>query len=880
MGNAMGSGDDEDWADERGYMPNVGDELDVRIDGRWVRARIIGVPSETRVQLGLALRGKLVKVSRDLVADLEDLDPPGRHTPGQQAPVLVKRDQADGQGGRGSRASDAGSGHAISQSSSGRSSAGSTGSGGSTGTRKKKGFLSRMSLGFNKKKKKDGDAEGGEASTETDGGSTGADRVGSHRGGGGDGPRRGGGGGGGDESDGEADAIRMVAEAEAAAARNGVPADAGEAAAIAAVAAAEAAEAAEAARTSAGGGGGGSALGGAHGGYGGYSAPIPATVGGTPVYDGTDEPLQLFVDGRLYNVTDSIDVKDIFPHKRSKEMMYHWREATVVAVRPPSSVKVHFDGWPAKYDTWIDAQREPSRLAPHRTHSGPGAKSYRLTDPWYAARNAAATSASAGAPSPVSVTRQSGGHYSTGDFVDVNVGEHWFPAQVLHVARSPAGKVTDVEVQYQENSVTEWISLRTGRIAPFGTETTKKHHNYTVGMYVDVKDFFNHRVTGERTYKWRGCEVLEVSGRNIYVHYEGWSHRFDEWIDVVKEPDRVRALGSMTVGETEAEREVKDQESAFRVAMSSAGLPLTDMDADGNCLFRSVAHQIYGDPGRYDSVRQAVCDYMESNRSMFEHAVAGDFDVYLSRMRLDKEWGGHPEQLAIEELYDRPMEIYSRETWAKSNSLAPLKLHFDGELPIEELGDVTPLRLSYHGGSHFNSVSGPGEQPPLGTRASCVIRDARERIMKEAGARALTERSRTASFAITDERKEQPPGDDGERAGAGGHADDHGDSKEAGIAEEDDGAEGTTSPTVHTFSGDDVPVVPAETPHGEGRGVDTVPVATVQSIEGSGVSPPPYEEVIGVDEDCGGGATADAGFPVDFSAATADAPRAPEAYTT
>lgn len=30
--------------------------------------------------------------------------------------------------------------------------------------------------------------------------------------------------------------------------------------------------------------------------------------------------------------------------------------------------------------------------------------------------------------------------------------------------------------------------------------------------------------------------------------------------------------------------------------------------SDGNCLFRSVAHQVYGDPNQHKIVRAKVCD--------------------------------------------------------------------------------------------------------------------------------------------------------------------------------------------------------------------------------------------------------------------------------
>lgn len=265
--------------------------------------------------------------------------------------------------------------------------------------------------------------------------------------------------------------------------------------------------------------------------------------------------------------------------------------------------------------------------------------------------------------------------------------------------------------------------------------------------------------TGKRTFCWRQCEILDVDTTRVYIHYVGWSHRYDEWVDLVAEPDRVRPLGEMTVEETEEERRVKEQEELFRAVMESNALRIHNVDADGNCLFRAVAHQVYGDAERYDAVRQRVCDYMEANRATFAPATDGDFTVYISRMRQDKEWGGHPEQLAIEEVFDRPMEIYSREQFTSSaeGTLEPLKLHFEGGLPAAALKGVAPLRLSYHGGSHFNSVIGPGDAPPLGTRDTTVIRSHRLHIQSRGSLQGL--RARGGSF-VMEERKTPSAGDE------------------------------------------------------------------------------------------------------------------------
>jgi hypothetical protein len=87
------------------------------------------------------------------------------------------------------------------------------------------------------------------------------------------------------------------------------------------------------------------------------------------------------------------------------------------------------------------------------------------------------------------------------------------------------------------------------------------------------------------------------------------------------------------------------------------------------------------------------------------------------------------------ELYDRPILIFNSEDYIARGSLEPRGIHFSGELPDEVLDHVTPIRLSYHGHSHYNSVvpttpQRPGENeeatdavvPPLLPRGTNLIR--------------------------------------------------------------------------------------------------------------------------------------------------------------
>lgn len=69
------------------------------------------------------------------------------------------------------------------------------------------------------------------------------------------------------------------------------------------------------------------------------------------------------------------------------------------------------------------------------------------------------------------------------------------------------------------------------------------------------------------------------------------------------------------------------------------------MEADGNCFFRALADQRYGDESRHAEVRRRVVARVEARREAFAPFVEDDetFDEYVERMARDGEWAGHLE---------------------------------------------------------------------------------------------------------------------------------------------------------------------------------------------------------------------------------------------
>jgi hypothetical protein len=145
--------------------------------------------------------------------------------------------------------------------------------------------------------------------------------------------------------------------------------------------------------------------------------------------------------------------------------------------------------------------------------------------------------------------------------------------------------------------------------------------------------------------------------------------------------------------------EYVELERRFEERLRARGLHIRRMLDDGNCLFRSVSDRVYGDAEMHDVVRRLCLDHMEKERDHFSQYVTEDFDAYLRRKRRDRVFGNHLEIQAISEIYNRPVHVFD----VRGDTEAPMNTF---TAPSEgEAG--APLRLSYHGRSHYNVIIDP-----------------------------------------------------------------------------------------------------------------------------------------------------------------------------
>ena len=141
--------------------------------------------------------------------------------------------------------------------------------------------------------------------------------------------------------------------------------------------------------------------------------------------------------------------------------------------------------------------------------------------------------------------------------------------------------------------------------------------------------------------------------------------------------------------------------------LSTLGLRIHHVTADGNCFFHALGDQLYGQsttPNQATDLRKTVVDYIRNNRDSFDPFIEDDepFEDYVNRMGEVGTWAGHMELHAASLSLGVNITVYQagQPPWVVRNS--------------EER--ATPmLHLSYHDDSHYNSVRAAhdfGNGPP------------------------------------------------------------------------------------------------------------------------------------------------------------------------
>ena len=156
-----------------------------------------------------------------------------------------------------------------------------------------------------------------------------------------------------------------------------------------------------------------------------------------------------------------------------------------------------------------------------------------------------------------------------------------------------------------------------------------------------------------------------------------------------------------------------EEDAEFRRQLEANDFTIREMDADGNCMFRSLSDQLYGDYGNkyYTDVREEVVNYLENHEDEFKFFVVDDdgkededfsasFQDYVSRMRQDGEWAGNTELVCASRFFQRNIVVFTAGGTLKID-YEPEQANAGKKKVAQE--SAPSLYISYHDNDHYNS---------------------------------------------------------------------------------------------------------------------------------------------------------------------------------
>nr|POE85921.1 otu domain-containing protein [Quercus suber] len=87
--------------------------------------------------------------------------------------------------------------------------------------------------------------------------------------------------------------------------------------------------------------------------------------------------------------------------------------------------------------------------------------------------------------------------------------------------------------------------------------------------------------------------------------------------------------------------DVKSDHQRLLERLKLYNLVENEVKGDGNCQFRALADQLYGDPDLHTFVREQVIEQLKSQLELYQNYVPMTYNDYLEKMSKEGEWGDH-----------------------------------------------------------------------------------------------------------------------------------------------------------------------------------------------------------------------------------------------
>ena len=103
----------------------------------------------------------------------------------------------------------------------------------------------------------------------------------------------------------------------------------------------------------------------------------------------------------------------------------------------------------------------------------------------------------------------------------------------------------------------------------------------------------------------------------------------------------------------------------LNMRLRQLGLRPVDVGGEGDCFFRAVSHQLYGDPNHHLLIRQAGVQYLSNNpERLTESNTENSWNEYINNMSMQGTWCDALFVQAVADCQNVAIHIESHENFA------------------------------------------------------------------------------------------------------------------------------------------------------------------------------------------------------------------------
>ena len=144
------------------------------------------------------------------------------------------------------------------------------------------------------------------------------------------------------------------------------------------------------------------------------------------------------------------------------------------------------------------------------------------------------------------------------------------------------------------------------------------------------------------------AKIVDIENNWIVVQFLDKSSSNNQELHIFKDHHRFRKLSS-NLKKTQEEIDAEEEMFGMIREVKIKNLDLVRVTADGNCLYRCFAIEVYNETDMYTRVTRECCEYMISNKQFFKEYII-NFEMLTKERRKDSYWGSYVDIIALSEL--------------------------------------------------------------------------------------------------------------------------------------------------------------------------------------------------------------------------------------